>query len=856
MAPLGRLNRVLTPVALYRTPSGQRGPLVNHMCASAVTAQASLLAVLCVCVPLRGFAADQTSMVRFNRDVRPIMSENCFACHGPDQKSRKGGLRLDTRDGLFSKLETGQIPVVAGKPDASELMRRIESKDPDEKMPPPDSGHALTPARIDTLRSWIARGAQWEGHWSYILPVRPKVPNVQIHQAGAGWSANPIDCFIMARLARERLSPSPEADRITLARRLSLDITGLPILASDAMAFCDDPSPVAYDRLVDRLLASPHFGERMAVYWLDLVRYGDSGGYHSDGEHFISPYRDYVIAALNDNIPFDRFTREQIAGDLLPDRTLDQLVASGYNRLNKTTEEGGAQPGEYLVKHNADRIRTTSGAWLGITIGCAECHDHKYDPITTADFYGLSAFFADIQEVGYYEPGSRPPEIRVPTRAQLQRLKTINAELSRLRQRLTAEKDATAAVRQKDLQNQIDALVAESKKIEKNGTRTMITVSMTPREIRILPRGNWLDHSGPVVLPAVPAALRTSLTTAPARSAAVARKGNTPVDDLRGTPKEKRQRLTRRDLGDWLVSRENPLTARVLVNRLWKLFLGTGISKQLDDVGVQGEWPVHPELLDWLAVELMESGWDIKHAVRLIVTSQTYRQSSLVSDSHRRLDPENRLCARQSRWRLEAEFIRDTALVISGLLVDHIGGPSVKPYQPAGYWAYLNFPMREWHHDVGPNQYRRGIYTHWQRTFPHPSLLAFDAPPREECTAQRPISNTPSAALALLNDPTYVEAARVFAGRILHESGMDDEARIRWAWRQAVVRNPLPEETRLLAELCRTRRQQFARNHDAAKKLVSVGIAPVPETLETVELAAWTEVARAILNLHETITRE
>jgi len=640
---------------------------------------------------------------------------------------------------------------------------------------------------------------------------------------------HPIDRFIADRLAREGQAFSEPADPITLARRLSFDLTGLPASLEDAERFAGEPSDEAYTALIDRLLESPHYGERMAVHWLDLVRYADSCGYHSDVEQPISPYRDYVIEAFNRNLPFDQFTREQLAGDLLENPSPEQLVATGYNRLNKTTEEGGAQPGEYTVKSAADRVRTTAGVWLAATLGCAECHDHKYDPLTARDFYSFAAFFADVKEEGVYKSGRRDPELTLPTREQQTQAANLNEQITACSQQLATLSEGESPERT-ELEKQAKQLRDELKQLEASYVRTMITVSAKPREMRILPRGNWLDASGEVVSPALPAAFASA-----------------PTGD---------RRLTRLDLADWLTVRDNPLVARVFVNRLWKLLFGAGLARQLDDFGAQGEIPTHPELLDWLAVEFIDSGWDIKHMIRLITSSRAYRQSSVPTPELAKRDPQNRLLARQSRWRLDAEFIRDTALVHGGLLVPELGGASVKPYQPEGYWEFLNFPKRTWTAAEGSNQYRRGLYTHWQRTFLHPSLLAFDAPSREECTAQRAVSNTPQAALALLNDPTFVECARKFAERTLNEPVSSDDAnRIAWAFRQAVSRTPNEAEQKLLEELLAAGRTQFAADRDAAEKLLSVGQSPRSTDLDTAELAAWVTVSRAILNLHETISR-
>lgn len=768
-----------------------------------------------------------TAAVQFHRDVRPILSNHCYLCHGPDAESREADLRLDTRQGLYGEASSGDPIVKPSQPEASELWRRITAEHADERMPPAELNKPLDDAQIALLRRWIEEGAPWHDHWAYVAPVRPELPPVR----NADWPRTPVDRFVLSRLDAEGLQPSPPADPVTLVRRLSFDLTGLPPSRADVEAFVADPSDEAYAALVERWLSSPHYGERMAVHWLDLVRYADSCGYHSDVDQPISPYRDYVIAAFNDNLPFDRFTREQLAGDLLPEPTLQQRIASGYNRLNKVTEEGGAQKGEYLAKSAADRVRTTAGVWLAATMGCAECHDHKYDPLTARDFYSFAAFFADLHDQGVYRAGYHDPVVTVPTAEQTSQLEQLDAEASDLSARLQAldpQSEDCGPARQ-----ELEAQLAEVKKrrdrVDRSIVRSMVSVSTEPRETRILPRGNWLDGSGELVEPALPAFL--------------------PGVDVLD------RRLTRMDLADWLLRPDHPLTARVFVNRLWKLYFGVGLSKTLDDFGAQGEPPTHPELLDWLAVEFRESGWDFKHLVRLLVVSSAYRQSSAATAEQLRRDPQNRLFARQSRWRLDAEMIRDQALASSGLLVRTIGGPSVKPYQPDGYWEFLNFPKRTWRADAGAAQYRRGLYTHWQRTFLHPSLLALDAPSREECTAERPTSNTPKSALALLNDPTYVECARALAVRMLREGGEDDRAKLIWGWTECTSRAPSDAESAVAAELLSESRRQYADDEKSAAALAKVGLLKWPDDLPIQELAAWTTVARALLNLHESVSR-
>jgi len=1021
----------------------------------------------------------------FNRDIRPILSENCFQCHGPDKNRRKADLRLDVRE-VALELEA----IVPGKPEQSEMVRRIFLPDDDEDhMPSAKSNRSLTAAQKQVLKRWVAEGAAYEPHWAYAVPKRTTVPGGARSPSGPELSreshpgtqagsesrphpqaANPIDAFILAALEREHLPPAPEADRRTLIRRLSLDLLGLPPEPADVEAFVRSQDPRAYEQLVKKYLASPHFGERLAIPWLDLVRFADTVGFHNDVEIRTWPYRDYVINAFNRNLPFDQFTREQLAGDLLPNSTVEQRVASAYNRLHRISAEGGIQDKEYFAKYSADRVRTTATVWLGSTLACAECHDHKFDPFTNKDFYRFAAIFSDLKEKGAYnlsggftrenlaeetifeapeqeqrataltaetkrlneamkavadeqlssgraewetatlaaaEAGALAWRIQTPLAAEsavgtpltieedksvlaggknpvhetyvvtlpanLERVTGVRIEavqdarfpgdevsragstfylseieisgatgasatlapirvkaartngatepghpadaaidgnpatsvafirkrggglalqfaepwrggpearlvvrirhsdqhpyqhLGRFRVALHALPDPdahpdsvpenvlkalqTPAAQRKPAQKKEIAMYYRTIAPELAELRAQLTAatnardylieslpsvpvskSVEPRTIRVLPRANWMDESGEIVEPGVPAFLRQI----------------TPADG---------RRVSRLDLAEWLVAPDNPLTARNFVNRLWRIYFGTGLCRTLEDLGSQGDWPTHPELLDWLAVEFRESGWDVKHLVELIVTSRTYRQSSEPSRDAEERDPTNRFFARQNRLRLEAELVRDNALAISGLLVPTIGGPSAKPYQPEGYYAPLNFPKREYVPDIGDGLWRRGVYTHWQRTFLLPSFVAFDAPSRDECTANRSPSNTPLQALVLLNDPSYVEAARVFAERIFRAGGKSFERRLGWAFAHALARPPCAEETQLLAGLFEQQRRRYADDAAAARALVSTGERPVPTDLPVAELAAWTSVARAILNLHETITR-
>ena len=791
----------------------------------------SVRAIHPVAVVLIFCAADSVADVDFNRDVRPILSDKCFHCHGPDEAAREADLRLDLESSVKSDRD-GSFVVKPGDVANSELIRRITAHDESELMPPSETNKPLSLAEIRTLREWVSQGAPWSQHWAFVAPVRHDPPVVR----NTTWPSNRLDHFILSGLEHQQLEPSVDADSITLLRRVSFDLTGLPPSEETANHFAKKHDTDSYNDLVDELLASPHFGERMAMYWLDLVRYADTVGYHGDQDQNISAYRDWVIDAFNDGTPFDQFTREQLAGDLLEIPTVSQRVATGYNRLLQTTHEGGLQQKEYRAIYAADRVRNISAVWMGATVGCAQCHDHKFDPYTAKDFYALAAFFDDIDDEKHFSNGTnslptrRDPELEIPTTEQTTELARLDAELAVLNN--AKAKDLTPDEEQ-SRDRKLKAAVDARKQYADKVRRTMVTVALTtPRITRVLPRGNWLNETGEVVAPAVPEFLQAALSSD--------------------------RRLTRLDLANWLVDAEHGaglLTARVMVNRLWYLFFGTGLAADLDDFGGQGEPPVHPELLDRLAHELVDSQWNLKAVIRLIVTSHAYRQTSVCSPELLQQDPNNRLYARQSAFRLPAESVRDNALAISGLLQRQIGGLSVKPYQPAGYYRHLNFPVRKYTSDTDDRQWRRGLYVHWQRQFLHPMLKAFDAPSREECTAQRTRSNTPLAALTLLNDPTFVEAARAFATRCLQVNADAEDNRLTWAFQTAVTRPPTTAELQVLAALLVKNRELLKDQAAAASSLVQVGISKPDGGIDTTELAAWTAVCRAILNLAETNTR-
>jgi len=753
-------------------------------------------------------SGESNSEISFNRDIRPILSGNCFQCHGPDENKRKGGLkelgglRLDTEEG--ARMDIGGYAALApGNPEESELYYLVTTEDEDDRMPPREQGKdRLEDSEIALLKRWIEEGGNYAGHWAYQKITRPDVSEID---AKGFTLSNPIDHFVAKRLISEGLTQSPEADRRTLIRRLSFDLTGLPPTREEVDQFLADKRPDAYARLVDRLLDSPHYGERMAVPWLDAVRFADTVGYHSDRARDASPYRDYVIDSFNRDLPFDQFTIEQLAGDLLPHATLNQRIAASYSRINQISGEGGIQDAEYLAKYQAERVRTTATVWLGSTLACAECHDHKFDPFTTRDFYSFAAFFADILEKGAWNNHGHYQE-------DIEKFKSLPGISFGAWGPVLEVPDP-----------------GDGSDSTQQSRFTLATIAATPREIRILPRGNWTDKSGEVVLPSTPAFLPAAVSSTPD------------------------QRFTRLDLARWIVHPDNPLTARTVANRLWAQFFGAAISLKTGDFGSQGQWPTHPDLLDWLAVELLENGWSIKHLVRTIVLSNTYRQSNAASSDLVTRDPENRLLARQSRRRLEAEFIRDNALALGGLLDYQVGGRSAKPYQPAGYYRNLQFPARTYKPDSGRHQYRRGVYTHWQRTFPHPMLKNFDAPSREECTVDRLQSNTPLQALNLLNDPSFIEAARAFAERSLKQA--DENEAISYAFERALARPPGKEELTFLREFHQRELQRYRNDPTAAKEFLAIGQSPVAVSEDPAELAAMTSVTRAILNLHETVTR-
>ena len=1056
-----------------------------------VAIAAAAIPLICVGT-LRARAQEKPAQpISFNRDIRPILSNNCFACHGPDESKRETKFHFDTKEGAF--LKPGVIE--PGNAAESLLIEMITHPDPEERMPPADSGYVLTAKQIDLLRRWIDEGAKWDTHWAYTAPVRPEPPPM----ARPEWVRNPIDQFIVARLEREGLKPSVEADRTTLLRRVTYDLTGLPPTPAEIDTFIADKSPDAYEKRVEALLRSERFGERMAVPWLDAARYADSHGYHIDSLRGMWPWRDWVIDAFNRNLPFDRFVIEQLAGDLLPNATRQQKVASGFNRNHMINFEGGAIADEYQVEYVVDRVEATSSAFMGLTMGCARCHSHKFDPITHKEFYQFFAFFNNVPERGLDgRTGNAVPLMLLPTPAQQKLIddletaietrelaladdallpaqseweKTVAQNMAPLatdgltahyeldgnfsdisgryqhgrtvvgdptfdagrvgnaasfdgdtevtfgnvggfdrsdrfslavwlrgrgnlpmaafqkfndkehlrgyewilddillvgiqrwaaRLTITLRSDAPGNAIQIRTRERLRLgdwyhvtltydgsgkasglfLYVDGKLFETDVVRDALTGSIANDaalrlgskalgkpfvgqidDLRLYRRTLAPEEIEQIAIHYAPRAIVSGLTGKPSKEEAQGvreyfltyaapeplRKASAELKTLRkekddlekGIPTamvmselkkpretfvlargdyrnhtEKvepgvpamlpplpadapRNRLT---LARWLVDPAHPLTARVAVNRFWQMYFGHGIVKTQEDFGVQGEPPVHPELLDWLATEFIRTGWDVRAMQRLIVTSATYRQSSKVTPALIEKDPENRLLARAPRLRMPAEMIRDTALAASGLLNGQIGGPSVFPYQPKGLWEEMafgeGFSVQSYEQSHGKDLYRRGMYTFWKRTVPPASMATFDAPDREKCTARRALTNTPLQALVLLNDPTYVEASRALAQRTLLEAGRDEKGRLEFAFRLATARKPTGDEAGVLRGLLHGRLDSFRRDRQAAIKLLSVGESERDKRLDPAEHAAWTAVASVILNLDETITKQ
>lgn len=821
----------------------------------------SLLAVAAV---LAGSATLSAAEVDFAREVLPILSDYCFSCHGPDAKSRKGDLRLDRKE---DALRTEAPVIVAGQSAQSELIRRLLSTDEAEVMPPPKFKKKLDARQVQILKQWIDQGAKWGNHWAFDKPQRPTPPKVRAP------ITNPIDAFIQARLMKEGMTLSPEADGTTLIRRVTLDLTGLPPTPAEVDAFLKDTSPQAYERLVDRLLASPRYGERMVWEWLDAARYADSNGYQGDGERTMWPWRDWAVKAFNDDMPFDRFTVTQIAGDLLPNATKEQKLATGFLRNHMINGEGGRIAAENRIDYVMDMTETVGTVWLGLTFNCCRCHDHKFDPLTQKEYYGLFAYFNQTPVDGGGGNPQTPPVLEVMSPDQEAKLQATRADITKRIAELEATeaklfprekgKPITDAASTKGLPKEVlDALKvapaqrnrAQLSTIQKHyakpdpkyagqlqalesalGTRDGLTQGIPrvmvmediakPRETFVLQKGIYTKPTEKVSA-GVPKAVGSLPATAAANRLALA---------------------------EWLVSRDNPLTARVTVNRLWQQFFGVGLVKTAEDFGIQGERPVHPELLDWLALEFIDCKWSTKALVRLIVTSSTYRQSSKVSPPEmQEKDPQNRLLAHGPRYRMPSWMLRDQALAASGLLVEKVGGPPVRPYQPPGIWEEATFGTKRYTQDHGEALYRRSVYTFWRRIVAPTEF--FDVATRQTCAVKPSRTNTPLHALVTLNDITFVEAARALAQQVL-TTAKDDDGRIDLAFRRVLARMPSERERQVLKAGLARLRTQYA-DPAVAKKLLAVGESPRDEKLSLTDHAAYTALCLTILNLDEALTKE
>ncbi|MDA0806375.1 MAG: PSD1 and planctomycete cytochrome C domain-containing protein [Planctomycetota bacterium] len=1020
-----------------------------------------------ICMVVIAFAVQNASAaeakIDFNRDIRPILSDNCYACHGPDESHREGGFRLDRKDSAFGKTDSDSVVIVPGKPDASELIARIVTDDVDLRMPPADSTKSLSKDQIDLLKRWVEQGATWQEHWAFMPPVKREPPTV----SRADWVRNPIDSFILKRLDDEGLKPSPTASKESLIRRVTLDLTGLPPTLDEVDAFLNDHSEDAYAKVVDRLLRSKRYGEHMARYWLDAARYGDTHGLHLDNYREMWPYRDWVVRAFNQNMPYDQFTIEQLAGDLLENPSEDQLVATGFNRCHVTTSEGGSIAEEVHIRNVVDRVVTTGTVFLGMTFDCTRCHDHKYDPFTQRDFYSMSAFFNSID--GNPLDGNKKdpaPVIKVLTSEEKGRIAELNQKAADLRDEIRQQ---VADYKYVEPETPTEAKLPEPTEFvwiedsvpeggraqggwefvtkpkpvfsgEKSSTRTATGLSQhffdqaktplkiadgdvffcyvyldeknPPKEIMLqfndgswdhraywgsdsidwgkkdspsrfskgeLPdAGKWIRLEVPVAevglkagamingwaftqfdgtvfwdkagivskadqtpiydsllvwerdqiaakAASLPADIKAVVMLDPAKrndaqqkqlrdyfvenvcsttrslfdplhksiadvEKKVADTQNAAATTLvfrekkepkpahilnRGEYDQKKDEVPRAvpailpplpegaptnrlGLAQWLTSREHPLMARVTVNRFWQQFFGTGLVKTSEDFGSQGEPASHPELLDWLAVQFQDDGWDVQKTLRRMVMSATYRQAAVVRGSVER-DPENRLLSRGPRFRLDAEVLRDQALFVSGLLVEKLGGPSVKPPQPDGLWfavGYSGSNTVRFTADTGADKvHRRTLYTFLKRTAPAPQMSIIDAPSREACTVRRERTNTPLQALLLLNDPQYVECARGLAGRVLREGGQTAESRAVYLLRLCTGRKPQGDEVSELVSAVVDLQSVYAKDEAAAAKLVAAGSPGTDVSVPTSELAAWTIGANLVLNLDEVLTK-
>ncbi len=928
-----------------------------------------MLASLMLATLTASLTADEP--VDFNRDIRPILAKHCFKCHGRDSDHREAGLRLDLRELAISKLESELIAIVPEDPRSSELINRVTSDDPDLLMPPGD-GAGLNDRQISLLRNWISEGAPYAEHWSFTGPTRPANPSVKLKS----WPANGIDPFVLHRLERTGLQPSEEADRHTLIRRLSFDIRGLPPTPEEVERFVSDSGPRAYEDLVDRLLKDTTYGEHWARMWLDLARYADSRGYGSDPlRSNMWRYRDWVIDAFNRNLPYDQFTVEQIAGDLLPEATLEQRIATAFHRNTMTNTEGGTDDEEFRVAAVRDRVDTTIQVWMGLTMGCAKCHSHKYDPITNREYY---QFYDIFNQTADNDRPDEAPVINAPTQQQTQQREKITADVAKLQAEIKSlqaalkEEQKTAAKTQpkarfvrvelpgagKFLSLAEVQVFSGGENLALKGTATQSSTDFGgPAKLAI--DGNtdghyfnakstthskaennpwWevdLGEAKPVDMVVIwsrtdgglhtrlagvrltllddakkslwqqdaAAAPNPSSQFQPVAVGPVAKKlqslnaevaklekakpkiATVPVMQELAQDKRRKTHImvkgsflnkgeavaagfpaafhplpadaprNRLGVATWLMDKQNPLTARVAVNRYWARLFGAGLVETEEDFGTQGEPPSHPQLLDWLAVEYMENGWNTKALLKTIFLSSTYRQSSRVTEELLEKDPRNRLYSRGPRFRLEAESIRDQALSLAGLLSPKMRGPSVFPPQPGGLWQAAFNGQRNWATSAGEDRYRRGLYTFWRRTVPYPSMASFDAPSREICTVRRIRTNTPIQAFVTLNDPVYVEAAQGLARRIVKQAGPDVDARVAYGLRICLGRPPTAKQIEHLSKLYNSELAYFQSNAEAAVQMATEPLGPLPKELDAADMAAWTVVANVLLNLDGVLTK-
>lgn len=762
----------------------------------------AFLAFFCIWNACQGGASasdgDLPDKISYNFHIRPILSDKCFVCHGPDKNQLKAGLRLDLAESAYAPLKEtqGAFAIVPGHPEKSELMKRIVSQDPDYQMPTPESHLELLSSReVQILEKWISQGAVYEQHWAFLQPQKTDLPRIQDKR----WATNEIDYFCAAKMAEKGLNPNPEASKAHLLKRISIDLSGLPPSLADMESFMADPSENAYEKAVDHLLSTPQYGEKMALYWLDIARYSDSYGYQDDNIRSQWPYRDWLIHAFNQNMPYDQFLTWQLAGDLLPNANKEQILATAFLRNHKYTEEGGVIPEEYRVEYALDKVKTYTKGLLALTVECAQCHDHKYDPISQKDYYQLFGFFNTSKEAGFEGDVSTSKPAKKPV------LSLSDAEA----------KSVLGFINKKDTNTLMVSVMGELD---------------TPRLTYILNRGAY-DKHGDVVKPA---ALESVL--------------------FYDTLKYPRNRL---GLAQWTVTKDNPLTARVFVNQMWQEFFGAGLVKTTGDFGMQGNLPTHPELLDWLAVDFMEHNWDIKYLIKKIMMSATYRQSAEITEQHLALDPENQYLARASRLRFKAEFIRDMVLETSQLLVKEIGGPSVKPYQPKGLWEGSTSGrgvLKTYEQDKDSALYRRGMYTFIKLTLPPPSMILFDASNRDQCEVKRSRTNTPLQAFIMMNDPTVLEASRVFAQRLQAENGKLED-KIATAFKRIICRDASAKEIEILQAYHAEQLALFQKKQLDALKTLRVGDSPVNRNLNLDESAALMKVVNTIYNMEEAITR-